>query len=338
MTRKRLGFAIAAILLTTLVMGGVVLAGDLFLHYLGRNQIGLNVWGYRGPSVGRKQGNEWRLAVLGESTAYGYGVRWDEAFPAYLQGMMNAPGQHPSRPSTVVNLAFNNEGAHSFKFTLEDYAYLKADAVLLYSGYNDLGGANISVFRHLSPVFRITGYLPLFPMVFRYQAMIIRAGGDKDAAYGQEKTTFRPDITDRATAGALEAAADISDSLAKQLEKGLPDTTVDQGTKYGEPCTSRWAHYCGEIYQTIALARAQGKTVLMTTQPYFNDLHREQQRRLHEFLVAKFGNDPGVQFADLGDAIDLKDPALCYDRMHLTAEGNRRIAAALLPYVQRLMK
>jgi lysophospholipase L1-like esterase len=324
-------------LLAILTTAGVVLAGDLFLHYLGRNQIGLNVWGYRGPSVGRKQSAEWRLAVLGESTAYGYGVRWDEAFPAYLQGMMNAQ-QPQSRAVSVVNLAFNNEGAHSYKFTLEDYEYLKADAVLLYSGYNDLGGANTSVFRHLSPVFRMTGYLPLFPMVFRYQAMIIRAGGDKDAAYGREKTTFEPNITERATATALETAANISDSLAKQLERGLPDTTVDEGTRFGAPCTSRWAHYCGEMYQAIALALAQGKSVLMTTQPYFNDLHRAQQQHLREFLTSKFGGNPRVQFADLGGAIDLKDRTLCYDGLHLTAEGNRRIAAALVPYVQRLMR
>ena len=43
MTRKRLGFAFAAVVLAILVTGVVVLAGDIFLHYLGRNQIGLNV-------------------------------------------------------------------------------------------------------------------------------------------------------------------------------------------------------------------------------------------------------------------------------------------------------
>ena len=39
---------------------------------------------------------------------------------------------------TVVNLAYNNEGAYSFTFTMKDYGYLDHDLVCLYEGYNDL--------------------------------------------------------------------------------------------------------------------------------------------------------------------------------------------------------
>ena len=39
-----------------------------------------------------------------------------------------------------MNLAYNNEGAYSFRFTLGDYLYLDYDLAILYEGYNDLMG------------------------------------------------------------------------------------------------------------------------------------------------------------------------------------------------------
>jgi lysophospholipase L1-like esterase len=51
----------------------------------------------------------------------------------------------------------------------------------------------------------------------------------------------------------------------------------------------------------------------------------------------RFGSDPRVLYVNLGDAVDLMDPALSFDRMHLTAEGNRRIAAALVDPVLQLI-
>jgi hypothetical protein len=47
-------------------------------------------------------------------------------------------------------------------------------------------------------------------------------------------------------------------------------------------------------------------------------------------LERRFGGDLRVRYANLGDAIDLTDPALSYDRMHLTPPGNTRIAAVLV--------
>ena len=37
-----------------------------------------------------------------------------------------------------MNLGYNNEGAYSFRATLEDYAWLDYDLALLYEGYNDM--------------------------------------------------------------------------------------------------------------------------------------------------------------------------------------------------------
>jgi lysophospholipase L1-like esterase len=101
------------------------------------------------------------VAILGGSTTWGFGLQAGQDFPAQLQRQLEQSKATSS--IKVVNLGFNGEGAYSFKFTLKDYDYLDCDAFVLYSGYNDLSGPNLYVFRHRSPVFGWTGYLPLLP-------------------------------------------------------------------------------------------------------------------------------------------------------------------------------
>ena len=115
--------------------------------------------------------------MLGGSTAYGYGVNWEDAIPAQLERALTSAPCH----ATVVNLGYNNEGAHSLRFTLEDYLWLDYDAAILYEGYNDVSldtapDANRQVFRRDSPVFRLTGYLPIFPIIFKEKAAALRCG------------------------------------------------------------------------------------------------------------------------------------------------------------------
>jgi hypothetical protein len=107
-----------------------------------------NIWGYWGPVAGSKKPGERRIAVLGGSTALGFGAPEGQSFPAYLERKLNARRKEKNHRSvSVVNLAWNGEGAYSFSATLEDYAYLDYDAVIFCTGYNDLGGRNTSVFR-----------------------------------------------------------------------------------------------------------------------------------------------------------------------------------------------
>jgi hypothetical protein len=40
-----------------------------------------------------------------------------------------------------------------------------------------------------------------------------------------------------------------------------------------------------------------------------------------------------VKYVDLGDAVDLEDPHLSFDHMHLRTEGNARVADAFVPPV-----
>ena len=148
---KFFAFALTAIALSMSVTVAGLVAADLYLHRRAERSAGLNRWGYRGPVVGRKQAGEIRIAVLGGSTAFGYGVTWDQALPAVMERLLNQAAAGAPRV-TVVNLAYNNEGAYAFLPTLLDFAYLDYDIACLYPGYNDLlgdEGANFSVYRHL---------------------------------------------------------------------------------------------------------------------------------------------------------------------------------------------
>jgi lysophospholipase L1-like esterase len=57
---------------------------------------------------------------------------------------------------------------------------------------------------------------------------------------------------------------------------------------------------------------------------------------MSSMLARAFGHDAGVRYVNLGDVVDLSDPALSFDRMHLTMAGNDRIAAALADPVRRM--
>ena len=340
-TKRYAAFALAAVVLATVAALVVLLAVDLYLHRKYMDLVAINTRGYRGPAVGRKQPGEWRLAVLGESTAFGYGVHWHDAIPALLEERLNAVAG-AARRASILNLAYNNEGAHSYPFTLEDYAYLDYDAVLLYSGYNDLW-SNTEAFRRKSIVFRLTGYMPIFPLIFREKAMVIRWNGALEDAYWGRKTTFVPTLAQRATATALETAVSISRSLDEQFaqdhhilsrEEGH---VVDAATAEGVECGIDFDHYCGEMYVATKFALDRGTQVLVVTQPHMNARHREQQAVLRAFLERRFGGNARLHFASMEDEIDLKDRSLAYDGMHLTRAGNQRIAAALEPHARKLM-
>jgi hypothetical protein len=336
---RRVAYAVVAMALALVVAAGALLAVDVYLHRKFERTAGYNVWGYRGPAVGRKQRDEFRVVVLGGSAAYGYGRTWDQAIPAVLEENLTGRTAGPFHRFTVVNLGYNNEGAYSFRFTLNDYQWLKYDLAVLYEGYNDLTGdyttPNLSVFRHDSPVFRLTGYLPIFPMVFKEKAALMRTGTVKSLYRDAPKTVFRPGLAAKAAAGVLSGAADVGQSLEQQLGRVMarPVRHIDDPASTG--CTRKWQAYCRSEMVAIDFALQQGAQVLIATQPYgagpmFHALHSDQQAQLAAMIARRYGGNPRVRYVNFGDAVDLDDPDLSFDHMHLTETGNARIAARLV--------
>jgi hypothetical protein len=345
--RKRIVFALIAMTIPVALISIALLATDLYLHGRFARSAGFNVWGYRGPVAARKGPGEYRAVVLGGSTAFGYGVAWDQAFPALLERDLLS---RSSPRFSVINLGYNNEGAYSFVFTLRDYRYLNYDLVILYEGYNDMIGdkrnPNLSVFRHDSPVFRLTGYLPIFPMIFNEKAAVMLTGNVAalypGAEQKEQKTVFRPGLATQTTAEILKATANIVQSLGRQLDRVSPEEPrhIAQASESG--CRAPWAEYCRSMEKAVTVAIGMDKQVLVVTQPHpemgrdLRPRHLAQQHEMAAMIERRFGGNPRVRYVDLGSAVDLSNPALTFDGMHLNSTGNQMIADALVEPVVRM--
>ncbi len=73
--KRRVLFAAAAMLLSLMASLALIVGADMYLHRRAEQSAGLNMWGYRGPRLGGKGAQEVRIAFLGGSTMFGYGVR-----------------------------------------------------------------------------------------------------------------------------------------------------------------------------------------------------------------------------------------------------------------------
>ena len=342
---SRAKFAAFAVLTVLLSIGGTllgVLGVDLYLHHKFEKVAGLNIRGYRGPLLGRKQPGEQRIVVLGGSTTFGYGVTSDQAWPAQLERILNARrAEQGAGPVRVANLGYNNEGAHSFLYTLQDYENLEYDVALLYTGDNDLG-INTQVFRRQSAIFRLTGYYLLLPVVFKEKAMALRSNGQLEMAYWPEhygNPVFSPNLAERTTASALEAAVQLSKSLERQLGRlSDPEHGSVEASAAVNGCAEEWKYYCQGVFAAVDHAVNRGKRVVVVSEPYVADQQISQQRSIVAMLKEHFGAQPLVTHVDLGRAIAMKDTTLVWDGMHLTAAGNRRIAEQLAPALASVLQ
>lgn len=326
---KRILFGCVACACSLTLMTGALLALDLHLHKRFEQVAGLNVRGYRGPVAGKKRPGEQRVVVLGGSTALGYGVPPNQAFSAYLERLVN-DRRGPQHPVTVVNIAGNSEGAYAFLPNLRYYESLSPDVALFYTGYNDMNDANTLVFRSQSPVFRLTGYYPILPLILNEKLMAMKYGNVEDgyrAVYGNQKVVFKPNLARQSTVSVLEAAVNLNQAMEQQLQR-LSTESHELAEAEDVGC-GRWSHYCASLFRAVDYTLRRGRKALVVTEPYLGEGHIEQQRVMVQMLQRRFGSNPGLRYINLGGAVDLKDPALCYDGMHLTGPGNERIAAAL---------
>ena len=311
---------IATAIISSIICVSIFWGADLYLH----RKHGINFWGYRGPAVGKKQPGEKRIAVLGGSTTWGFGLQAGQDFPAQLQLMLAHDQSASGMTIKVLNLGFNNEGAYSFTQTLNDYDYLDTDVVIFYSGYNDLDGPNYYNFRHRSPIFSLTGYLPLLPSLTVDKLSV----WEQQLTGRNEKVVFRP-----------PQSGQRSDSRTLRPQLREPEPRASPGeNQMSAACSPKWQFYCERIVAASELALAKGKRVLIVGEPYIRTDHVEEQFELERMLRVRFAAEPHLRYLNLGRAVDLGDQSLCWDGMHLTEEGNRRIAAALTQPVLEMLR
>lgn len=345
-----------------LVPGALVLAffvaADLYLHNReieGRYGLNtLNIWGYRGDPAPPPTQGQLRIAVVGGSTAWGYGVPVDESMPFLLQEELRQRSVSPD--PIVLNLAYNMEGAFAYSANLEDYLDLDYDVVLMYTGVNDVGGENRGVYRRSSPIFRATGYLPVLPSLVSQYLNNWRSGRglenpeDPQVVFSEEfheevREFLISDEFDQYLANQRdpEASPNARDntSQASTADEGeqIPSQQKDAyAGKSDSQCTDPWEFYCGQIARAITFARSHDKLVLVVSEPILGEEQAKQQQELRRFVEAEYSNDSGVMYTNLGAAIDPTNPDIAFDGMHLTAEGNRSIARQLVRPIKQLLE
>jgi hypothetical protein len=88
------------------------------------------------------------------------------------------------------------------------------------------------------------------------------------------------------------------------------------------------------VLVAVEFALRHDKQILIVTQPYelgnVGQRHREQQGEVAAMLQRRFGGERRLRYLNLGPSVDLADPALSFDHMHLTAAGNARLADDLV--------
>ena len=257
---KRAVFAIVASLGIAALGLGILLTADLYAHSRTQEEAGVNIWGYRGRPVGPKPVGGVRLALLGGSTAFGWGLPAHESIAAFLERRLREHQSLATRDVSVVNLGAPAQGAHGFVYDLQDYEYLDYDVVVLYACVHDLdafvarGINNDYLFRRESPVFRFTGYYPVLPVVLRDRARSMLAGGDIGAAYDGRPVEFTPGLATRAGATMLTTAAAVADRVSAHLGR-LSDNPSPPAVE--ADCVPTWRLFCGRVRAAVSWRWAQ---------------------------------------------------------------------------------
>ena len=319
-------FCVLTASLSLLFFFAILLSLDLYYHKKFLMSAGLNYKGYRGEVLGRKEKNEIRIAVLGGSSVFGYGVRYFEALPAQLEKDLQAysDARGTNKKIKVINLAYNNEGAYAFYYNLKDFSALDYDYVLIYAGYNDLGGGNVTVYRHKNPIFRIFGYMPIIPMLAREKIMVIQSGGQLEKAYLGQKIVFKPNTKDRIKVAILNNFLGVYNNLEENVGKLKKMKNLDFDPERLKKDPFSW--YVHFMKKSIDYAMENKKKVIVITQPYINKAHIIEQDAMRAMLDKEYSGNPNLLYVNLGESISLKDETLSFDNMHLTVKGCKTMA------------
>ena len=92
------------------------------------------------------------------------------------------------------------------------------------------------------------------------------------------------------------------------------------------------------MVEAVRYVLDRDKLALVVTQPYRSERHREQQTLLSAFLREQFKGAANLHFANLGPTLNVFDPEMAGDSLHLTPLGNRLLAQHLVGRIRTLFQ
>ena len=131
----------------------------------------------------------------------------------------------------------------------------------------------------------------------------------------------------QAAAGVLRTTAEIGQSLERQLGRATPEPLHRMDEVNATGCKHPVGTVLPGNYRRRADRTDSPIVRSFASQPYepgenVHSRHVEQQGEAAAMLRRMFGGDRRVSYIDLGDAVDLGNPHMSFDQMHLTARGN----------------
>jgi hypothetical protein len=302
---------------------GLLLATDLCLHAVYDQQgIHYNRRGYRGPLVPPKAPGEFRVAVFGGSGAFGYGQALEDCLPVVLQRALQ---KETARPLRVLNLAANEQGIYGIYHDVAAYQDLGYDLALLYFGATDSipTHPHTANFRGRSPVFNLTGYLPILPRWLEEKRVVMMAdlAGLAQAAGAGEAGLAEP----------VRFVLGQADQMLMSMQKALAGGDREARRQLAGGKARPFAFFLDYVGRTLDWLLAHDKQVICVGEPAMSGTL--QQQMLMDFLAARY---PGrVTYLDALPLLGLPMNEAFTDSVHFTGQGTRSLAQGLLPHLRQ---
>ena len=265
----------------------------------------VNADGFRDRAYARpKPAGTFRIVVLGQSVAFGYGVPLDDTFPKLLEARLAtlAPGVRIE----ILNLSVigYNPYTEAALFTDVGVGY-EPDLVLVQFGFNDLND----------------------PTLHFDSATRLRLGAIPDAAFPNPQRYPRPPRPSLATrvCSALRVC-----TLLVSLRFPVPDTGLVRasGQVHTDVSEVELAWLRARYGEIATAASAVGARFALVVFPYADQLRRNVSDRVQERL-GELGHETGWPVIDLLPVIReaaRSGTSLFIDPFHLSAAGNRIVA------------
>jgi len=294
-----------------------VVALDLVAHRHVEQLGGVNVWGYRGPVMHRKQAREIRIAVVGGDLAFGWGVAASEALAPTIRQFVALETDKPGRPLrqvTAVTIAAMGLAVRDYAGWIAHYSSLDPDVVCIV-----LDPVSVRQQPRAWPLperrslaWKMFGYAPILPLVLEEKGILVHSS-------------------------ALQTAG----SVAASIDRGMA-RLVSRPSTGGNPAGSEIGAdaYASGIEAAVRSAQAVGTGVgvVIVAPLYRSDEDARYHVAIQRMIDAKFSGDRRVQLVDLGDEPDMYDEGLRLNATDFSTAGHLRAAGYVTPAVLRLIE
>ncbi|MBF0361092.1 MAG: hypothetical protein HQK49_08780 [Oligoflexia bacterium] len=320
-------FSSLTIFLSLTAIFSALLILDLSIHKKLENQGGLNYRGYRGTVVSSKKKDEFRVAFFGECITFGYGVHWNEAYPAVIEKFMRMV--YPN--TTAVNLGANSHGIYGIYHDVDYYDYLDYDVAFIFDGNV---GVSKSDFRGEDAFFLLFGYKTILQTYLSEKAMILKYGVSnlENAYLGKiDSNIAKKERPIQFMLGMVASEMEVIIKAANKKLLSMLSMSEKQEfmSKKDKTASDEFIYYVDKIFEKLL---SKNKIVYYLCKS--GDYNSKQQTLVRELIRRKYSNK--VKYIDLSPILDLQNVNIAFDGLHLTKYGQETLSKGLLEEIRKL--